>query len=84
MIVRLLFTLSVGSEGFDGDVQPDLVPVLKAVGDGLLGRVDSHRYIIDFDQIDPSTERWFRIPEDPEGDAIYSWNLSVAGQRNVD
>ena len=82
--VRLPLTLSIGSEGFHGDVEPDLVLVLKAVGDGLLGRIDLHRYVVDFDHIDPGTKRWFGIPEDTEGDAVYFRNLSMAGQSNVD
>lgn len=62
--VRLPFALAIGPKPFNAEVQPDLIPVLKAVGDGLLGRIDAHRDAIDLDDIDTSTERCFGIPED--------------------
>ena len=55
------------SESFNGEVKPDLIPVLKTVGDGLLGRVDPHGHFADHDNVNTSGERWFGIPEDAQG-----------------
>lgn len=32
-------SLAIGPEAFNGDIGPDFIPVLEAVGDGLLGRI---------------------------------------------
>jgi hypothetical protein len=84
LIVRLPPTPSVSPESFNRDVQSNLVAVLKAVDDGLLGRVDPHEYFVNRHNINASAERWFGIPEDAQGDAIDFRDLSMAGKRNVD
>ena len=39
-------SLAIGAEGFNGDIEPDFIPVLEAVGDGLLGRIDTQAYAV--------------------------------------
>ena len=45
--IRLWSALSVGAQSLDGNVQANLVPVRKAIGDRLLRQVDPHRNIVD-------------------------------------
>src|ERR1019366_7159638 len=82
--IRLTCPLAVGPESFDGDVQPDLVPVLEAVGNGLFGRVHSHGNLVNHDDLDSGAEGRLRIPEDAQWNTIDSWHLSMTGQRKVD
>ena len=82
--VWLPLALSVGPEGFNGDIDPDFIPVFKAVDDSFFGRVDPHRHLVYSDNVNARAERWLGIPEDSQGDAVYFRDLSVAGQRDVD
>jgi hypothetical protein len=65
--VRLPFALPIGAKAFDCDVNCDLVPVLEAVGNGLLRRINSNRYAINADDLKTGTERGFRIPKTRTG-----------------
>jgi hypothetical protein len=47
--VWLRRTLAVGPESLNRDVESDLVPILKAVGDGLLRGIDPYRYAVNRD-----------------------------------
>jgi len=60
---RLPRPFTVSSQGFDGDVEPDLVSVLEAVRDRLLRRIHSHGNLVDRDDIDARAEGRIGVPE---------------------
>ena len=82
--IRFTCPFAVGPESFDGDVQPNLVPVLEAVGNRLFGRVHSHGNLVNHDDLDSGAEGRLRIPEDAQWNTVDSWHLSMTGQRKVD
>src|SRR5579864_5266063 len=82
--VRLRSAFSVCAESVDRNVQSDLVPIFKAVGDGLLNRVNPYRNIIDCNDLNASAKRRLGIPEDSKRYTIYFWNFRVTGKRDID
>jgi len=55
--VRFPLALSEVAKGLNCDVNPDFVPVLETIGDGLLGRIDSDWHAINLSDVDAGTKR---------------------------
>jgi hypothetical protein len=51
------FPLAIELERFQGDVQPQLAPVLEAVGNALLPAVETNRNVVDQVCLNPLTPR---------------------------
>ena len=83
--VLIMNSVHIGNYGVkDGDIESDLVPVFEAVGYRLLRRINPHWYIVNRGHVDTGAERWFRVPEHAQGDAVDLRNLSMAWKGDID
>jgi hypothetical protein len=81
--VWLLSPFPICPDGFDRNVEPNLVAVLEAVGDRFFRRVNPNGNIVNGNHIDASPEGRLGVPEDPKRDAIDFWSMRVARQRDI-
>jgi hypothetical protein len=75
--------LTVCPQRFDRNVEPNLVPVLEAIGDSFFRRVDPDRNIVYGSHIDASHEGRLGIPENQKRDTTDFRNLCMARQRDI-